>query len=367
MDYVTSFDIQLRIVAGVAITLFLISFLCLIACMVYRARRITEENRRNAVEKIWQPIIYEAILNVAPANLPKLTQRDAAIFAELWLTTLDQIKEKAKITPALLELGNRLNLADYMLKLANSRDMDNQLIGLLTLGTLRDSRAYHIAKSRIDNKYALLSLAAAKTMIEVDPHQAVPCILQRVNKKSWPPGRLIMMLSRAPRDLLNKYMSEQLASGPIENLPTLLSIMNKLAESEFDAAASKALERNPHDSKLMIAVLQLSGSPENLPLALIACSHQNPAVRWAGYNCLSRIGNLQHRDFLLDALMRDDDWNACHQAARTLGSLPGMTSLQASDVLEKLRGHPAKIHWQEIMFEHNWLAANTPIELPAYV
>lgn len=364
MASVISSDPALQLVAGVASGLFLASLLCLLACMVLRCLRLRSERRHADLEHTWRSVCFAAMVGDLPATLPELARRDIRQFVEIWLDTLDRVRGSDAVT-GLLHLARRLQLSWHMLPLMRSLRTDDKLLALLCLGALQDSRVLPLARRSLDVDYPLLSLAAARALMEVDPHNSVPLLLARLDRPGWPLGRIGQLLRLAPPSVLQQHLKTSLASAPVTLLARLLAVMHELAESDFERAARTALMRFPEHPDILQQVLRLSRDPACLALARGAMEHARADVRQAAITALGRVGG-ELDTFLLRGRLEHDSWANQQAAARALIHLPGMTRTRAVSLLQELRATSGRLHWQQALYDQHWLPEHMTLELPAH-
>lgn len=234
---------------------------------------------------------------------------------------------------------------------------------LLCLGALQDTRVLPLALRSLDSDYPLISLAAARAIMEIDPHNGAPLLLQRLNRPGWPLGRLRQLLQLAPLTVRNRSLSQALADAPEPLLIRLLALSHELAESDTEPAMQLALRRFPEDPLVLAQVLRLTAAPGNLPLARAALAHPHDEVRHAALGALGRLGSLKDTD-LLAGHLNQDNWYNQQAAAAALMALPGMQPQLALDILPGLNRQSGRLHWLQALSERGWLPANQPMELP---
>jgi HEAT repeat protein len=270
-----------------------------------------------------------------------------------------------RVTGGLILLARKLRLHQLLIPLLRSSRTDKRLLALLALGTLQDSRALPLAERSLDDPYPLLSLAAARALMEIDAHTAVPLLLDRLDTPGWPLGRLRQLLQPASAKLLRQELTHRLAHAGIERIPTLLSMFHQLAESDFKQAAIEVLRRFPESPGIISQVLLLTRDPSARPLVLLGINHTQSSVRQSALSALGRIGSLEDQALLIERLQQDD-WANQQNAARALIMLPGMDPERAHAILSRLTTTDSRLHWQEALYNHGWLPAGLPIERPLY-
>lgn len=342
-------------VAAIAATLFLCSLLCLLSSLMMRWLRLRREARNLAVESQWRPICFSAMVGDVPDTLPDLPAADIWAFVEIWIDSAERIRG-ADAQQGLLNLGARLGLAARLKPWLTSRTTDNRLLALLALGLLRDKSALSVVRASLDDDYPLISLAAAKALMEIDPVEGLPELLRRLDRPGWPQGRVRQLLALAPRDLLMQTVQLAIEEFDASAIPSLLRTLHALSSQHFDAAARLTRLRFPHDERILETLLDLTSNPAELALARQSCRHGNPQVRRAALTALSRLGDATD-DELIRERLEQDTWHNQQLAARVLISSVGMTAAKAAATISSLRSEQARLHWLEAIHRKGWAAA----------
>lgn len=365
MDFAIISDPALNTTAVVAATLFLVSLLCVLAALLLRFLRLRRERHSAALEAVWRPMCFAAMVDdLPPGPLQPISKAEAPLFAEIWLDCIDRIRGDSAHA-GLLRLAQRLRLRDAMRPALHSGRTDLQLLALQVLGFLRDSAALPMAEKHLDSSYPLLSLAAAKALMEIDPQSATPLIMDRLETPGWPLGRISQLLRIAPPKVLRKHLAAHLDHESSEHIANLLLIFHTLADSEFDHAAKRVLRRFPDDLGVLRQILRLNNDPAMHPLVQFSCSHADDDARFAALEALGRIGSLADQDLLVEHL-RHDGWRHQQASARALVQLPGMTATRAQAILATLDNPDSILHWQEALYNESWLPADSFIERPVH-
>ena len=215
----------------------------------------------------------------------------------------------------------------------------------------------------LDNDYPLMSLAAARALLEIEPEMAIAEVLDRLDTPGWPMGRISQLLKPAAPEVLRKEIALALDTWPSTSLPRLLQVIHALADSEFSQASRRVLQRFPEQVDLLSLILRLDDNPAIYPLAIRLCQHRSSQVRQAALIALGHTGSLADQSLLLEHL-RQDDWMLQQAAAQALIHLPGMHAGLALSILDQLPAGAARLHWQEALHQQTWLPAGIPLELP---
>lgn len=349
----TDADLTLQPVSILVVVLLLSCIGCLLTSLVLRYFRLRREQRARDVDEIWRPFCFAAMVNDMPEQLPTLRPADTRIVTDIWLDCVERIRG-FESTHGLVVLAMRLRLHELLLPQLRSGKTDLKLQALLALGAMKDTRALPLAHAMLDNDYPLMSLAAARALLEIDPHNGVGMVLDRLDNPGWPALRIGQLLKLAPAKVLQAAFASALASWPAARLGKLLEILHALAESEFHQVAKQVMKRFPEDARLLACILQLDDDPEVHALAVRLSQHENATLRRNALAALGRVGTSRDQALLVSAL-DCDDWQQQQTAARALAQLPGLQRDAALALLPGLTHESARQHWREALFLRGWL------------
>lgn len=337
----------------ITVVLFAGCVVCLMVSLFLRHRRLARERHARYVDEKWRPFCFAAMVNDLPADLPPLTASEARVVTDIWLDCVERIRG-FESTHGLGTLATRLRLHDHLLPKLKSHDTDLKLQALLALGAMRDSRALPLATAMLDSDYPLMSLTAAKALLEIDPHNGSRMIMERLDNPGWPARRLGQLLKLVPAKILHGVLQAAIETWPAKRMNKLLELTHTLAESEFHQVANRIMQRFPDDPGVLGCILTLDDDPGVHDLAIRLSQHPYPALRQTALAALGRVGTLRDRDILLAAL-NDGDWKQQQTAARALAQLPGLRPDAALEMLNVLRQETACQHWREALFLKGWL------------
>lgn len=352
MEFATSSDASLSSVFYFTLTFFAASAVCLLISFFMRIRRQLKEARAAAVEEKWREFCFQALMTSEPENLPPMDQRDLYALVEMWLQTFDRIRG-ADAGKGLIRLGQWLDFENRLLPWLTSNVIDEKLLAIMALGQLKERRALPVIRERIDDTYPLISLAAMKAFMEIEPEAGLPELLKRIDTPGWPIGRVRQLISAAPRTLQTHYITLAAETLSELQLPKLFELIYALAPSEASDAAKLALRRFPDSAALILIVIKHTTDPQFLPLVRASCKNPLPSVRHEGLTALGRLGDAQDKSQLIKALNYDTWLNQQAAALSLISTLNEKTAAQS--VMNLLTTESAQLHWSELLFQKGWL------------
>jgi HEAT repeat protein len=325
----------LRIVQSVAILLFALALLLLVVVLLMRGTLVLRQRRRKKFIAVWQPILVNAV-DIATSDLPRLARRDLPEFLLLWNHLQESLLDESK--DHLNQIGIALGIQRAALRLLRRGNLRERLLAIVTLGQLRERAAWDQLLTIAQREGALLSVAAARALVMIDPTKAVPELIPLLMARAdWPAARVANMLQTAGADVI----SDQIANAALKsalaesartgngggqhaaNDPARLIRYLELAYNVSALPATRKIIELSHDPEVLAACLRLLNSAEDLPVVRECLSHENSGVRVQAATALGRLGEDDDEERLVP-LLSDTEWWVRYRAAQALSRLPHM-------------------------------------------
>jgi HEAT repeat protein len=325
----------LRIVLSVAIFLFALALLLLVVVLLMRGALVLRERRRQKFLAVWQPILVNAV-DIATSDLPRLAHRDQPEFLLLWNHLQESLLDESK--DHLNQIGKALGIQHAALRLLRRGNLRERLLAIVTLGQLRERAAWEQLLTIAQREGVLLSVAAARALVMIDPTKAVPELIPLLmTRADWPASRVANMLRIAGADVI----SDQIANAALKSAlaetvqnpngdgnsatsdPARLVRYLELAYNVAALPAARTIAELSHDPEVLAACLRLLNSAEDLPVVRECLSHQESYVRVQAAAALGRLGEDDDEERLV-SLLSDREWWVRYRAAQALSRLPHM-------------------------------------------
>ena len=238
------------------------------------------------------------------------------------------------------EGGERLNAIARTLRFEvvarrflHSRQVGRRILGIRTLGHLRDPSSWQSLQEQLNSANALVSFYAAAALVSIDAQRAMPGIMnQLAERESWPGEAMARLLVDAGADVAREPIRALMLSLAPAKIPPLLPWLAHVDAVLGSEVAVELLHRHPDDMHIAAAALLVILDPQLLPEfaryadAGDADVRQNLAV---AYGQLGAIGDIEP----VLRLMCDRVWWVRYRAGQALLKLKGMTA----DRLEAVR------------------------------
>ncbi len=257
-------------------------------------------------------------------------------------------------TPCAASPGERLNAIARTLgfevaarRFIHSRQVGRRILGIRTLGHLRDPSSWQSLQEQLASANALVSFYAAAALVSIDAQRAMPGIMnQLAERESWPGEAMARLLVDAGADVAREPIRALMLSLAPAKIPPLLPWLAHVDAVLGSEVAVELLHRHPDDMHIAAAALLVILDPQLLPEfaryadAGDADVRQNLAV---AYGRLGAIGDVEP----VLRLMCDRVWWVRYRAGQALLKLKGMTA----DRLEAVRAQLGDVYARD-MLEH---------------
>ncbi len=272
----------------------------------------------------WQPVMTAAMAGEI-VEAPPLAQGDRICFLKLWNPLQEPLKGAARVP--LNALAERCEIVPYVHGLLRRKGARPRLIALLTLGHLGDRSQWNDIVLLSREPDALLSLAAARAMLQIDPgcalHELMPQLLQR---EDWQTAHLAGLIAEHGTEDMFAYLADatyrlsgSTASPYLPQLRRLLRLLEAIPSRHAVPAARRVLAETP-DEEVVAGCLRLLRSGSDLPAVRSRLGHESWIVRLQAARALGRIGIAEEAPSLA-ALLADPVWWVRYRSAQALVAL----------------------------------------------
>ncbi|GAB3546739.1 hypothetical protein GCM10027343_25010 [Noviherbaspirillum agri] len=280
------------------------------------ALRRDQRQERNVIAK-WRPILNAAITDTPPEQLPALHKKDQIPFLRFWVHLHQSVRGEA--SAGLNDVGYRLGCDGDAHRLLHKGNRAEKLLAILTIGHLRDLKAWPqlIEEARLQDNTT--SVHALWALVQIDArkacHELMPLLLQR---DDWPLSKLANILQEV-REECEAVLGSLIPALEPERLPRALHLAEALRIHLPSALLLDLLHGASVD--IVTAALRLSAMPDLLDAVRTHLGHADWRVRVQAAKALGRIGD--HSDIArLQTLLGDPQWWVRYRAAQALLSLP---------------------------------------------
>lgn len=322
MAYVTDSDFVITVAWWTGTASVALVFLLMLQILFLRWLLIRRLRRREHFVAIWQPLLMDCIEEV-PAQLPKIRGGDAYSFLTLWNYLHESVRDEPK--ERLNTLARRCDMDAAALILARSGNARERLMGLSTLGNLRDDTTWSELVEMAEGRDAALSLAAARALMRIDARRAIKLLMPLIAAhEDWSLSFIAVMLKEAGADVVSEPLALAALAATPKYAPRLVRLL-ETAHAHVCILTVRRILRSTNDTETIIAALRVWNDPEDVEIARGFLRDDRWQVRVQAVRALGRTGTEEDEQLLLGALA-DTEWWVRYRAAQSLATLPSVST-----------------------------------------
>jgi HEAT repeat protein len=250
------------------------------------------------------------------------------------------------------DAGERLNAVARSLgfdvaarRFVHSRQVGRRILGIRTLGHLRDPSSWQPLQEQLASQNALVSFYAAAALVSIDAQRAMPGIMnQLAERESWPGEAMARLLVDAGADVAREPIRALMLSLAPAKIPPLLPWLSHVDAVLGSEVAIELLRRHSDDVHIVAAALLVVVDPKVLPELARYAESQDADVRQSlavAYGKLGALGDVEP----VVRLMCDRVWWVRYRAGQALLALKGMTA----DRLEAIRAQLGDVYARNML------------------
>lgn len=346
MGFGDSSDPVLHLVIQLGLGVLFTSFLMLGLVVLLRLRLSWEGRRREAFLKIWRPLMAE--FATSEAGVPKdwvpgktVSRADTMNFLGLWLYYHESLQGEAK--EHLNTLARQLGMEDRLQSMFRRGGLRERLFAITALGHMRAASEWKTLWQMTISSNPYLSLASARSMVLIDPKEAMPLLAPLIGiRKDWPSPKVASILMEAGTAAISQPLADAILSATPEAARRLIRYLT--ATRTYDALpALRRILRESEDPDILAACLRSLSEfsiPLDLPLMREYAAHESWFVRVQVATGLGKFGVREDEEMLL-RLLDDPEWWVRYRAAQALAEFPGMTEERLDEMIADLDGSPS--------------------------
>ena len=329
---------HLKLLLWVGVAVVGITMLLLVQTVMLRVQLILRRRREQRLAALWQPLFAQSMA-VLPQSLPPIARSDWDAFLRLWNNTQESLSGESK--HKLNQLAWACGVSHAAQQLLSQNSMRARLIAVTALGHLQEKNAWARLRRMADDPHPLLSLAAARALMQIDAKTALTELLPLFTRRhDWPLNKIASMISEAGADAVTGPLTLAVESAAPEDFPRLVRLLN-VAHSEQALPAIRRILQSAADDRVISSCLQTLTDPEDVGLALAYLRHPSWFVRVQAASALGRIGSKEDLDALI-APLSDPVWWVRYRAAQGLASLPQVTLDEVRQIRDRVNDRFAK-------------------------
>lgn len=311
-------DPVLRVALWGGVVATLLTAIVALVIVLLRLALLREERRWQAFVAQWRPRLLSLVIEPSTAPLPALPAGERRRFLRLWVYLHESVRGEA--AERLNNAARGLGLDRFARSLLAGGSRPARLQAVLALGHLRDPAAWEALHRLAGLRDPLLSINAARALVQIDPLQAAetltPAVLQR---DDWDVARLAAFMADA-RDAFALMLARHLPGLRPSRLPRALRLARALRANLPPPSLHRLLQQRTEPA-VVCELLPLLHGPEWHDGVLQALQHPHAGVRAQALRAMAGIAvpaDLPR----LSALLQDADADVRLASAHVLVDLP---------------------------------------------
>ncbi|WP_421683109.1 HEAT repeat domain-containing protein [Stutzerimonas urumqiensis] len=328
-------DFILRAAVYTALALALITLLVMVQVLLLAEVSARRQRRRQRFNDAWRPYFALCSLSDDAPEHPPLARGQRFWFVMQWNRTQLQLRGAARerMNRALQALG----LEAYVLGLLQGR-VRSRLVGLTCLRYLAEPRHWDAVQPLVTNRSAIVSLAAAQTLVAMDASRAMQLLLPlATTRRDWAMPRLSSLCQQAGTQAVTAPILTVLVGAEPSVRQRLVGLLS-WAEPRHAAPWSRArLDDGGTGEELQAALECLCelGDPRDRERIVRALRHEDPGVRLKAIGAFRQQARATDAEVLLP-LLADRSWWVRQATADALAALPGATPERLERLLDQV-------------------------------
>lgn len=325
---------------GVGLVVVTVAMLAVILGMRQLALR-RERIHAEAVAR-WSGIVTPAP-DPRADGIPQLRRRDLPGFLELWNRVHEALH--GETTPSLAEVARATGLEGHLHRMLDGDSFFNRLSAVIALGHIKSEQGFQRAAALMDDRSPIISLCAARAMMQIDSARAVSLFVPRIVRRGdWSPGSVAALLQEADDPSLSQELVEVTLRATGDVAPRLIRFL-----AGVDSAAAGPIIRETlatsSDGRMLSTCLQVISDPGLLDCVRPLLTHPRWHLRMQAAVTIGRLGS-PGDEALLVPLLADPQWWVRYRTAQALARLAsvgreglrriqaGQTDRYARDIIE---------------------------------
>lgn len=285
-----------------------------------------------------------------PPEIPPLPARDLSGFLQVWNEVHESLR--GRTTPFLARVASAVNLEARLARRLKRGGFHARLVAMIGLGNVHSATSYTRIERHIDDRNPIVSLCAARALMQIDPNRAVtqfvPHIVQRGD---WAQGSVAAILSEAGAGAVSDTLVEATLQANVEIAPRLVRFLAGVSPEAAAPIIRRMLESS-QDERLISTCLQVMARQDDLDRVRALLSHQRWHVRMQAAVTLGRLG-LPGDEQRLIPILTDSQWWVRYRAAQALHGMSFVGTEGLRRIQAEQKDKYARDIIQQVLAEHS--------------
>lgn len=342
MDFQISADPKVVFAFWLGVGLVTVAMVMLGVILVMRQVALRRERIHARAVAFWKEIVT-AGPGAIPREIPVLRKRDLTGFLEVWNDVHESLH--GDTTAHLSNVARQTGLEKHLHRILESDSFHNRLIAVIALGHVKNDESFGLVATFIDDQSSIVSLCAARAMMQIDSTRAVSLFVpQIVQRSDWSQGSVAAVLEETADPGVAQELAEVTLRATADIAPRLIRFLAGVDEAAAGPIIHKTLTSSS-DERMISTCLQVMSDPALLDGVRPLLSHPRWHIRMQAAVTLGRLGSTGD-EALLVPMLSDAQWWVRYRTAQALMKLPfvgrdglrkiqqGQTDRYARDIID---------------------------------
>jgi len=324
---------------GVAVAA--MTLVMLTVTLAMRRIALRRERIHSAAVALWKPIIIAAFSGTA-TRIPTLADRERSGFIRVWNEVHESLR--GGTTDNLARIAREVGLNQHLYRSLQSATLHDRVMAIIALGHVRSRESFNHVAQYLDDKSPIMSLCAARALMQIDPVRAVPLFVPRIVARSdWSRGSIAAILQESGDAIVSGVLTEATLQASGEVAIRLLRFLAGVSPRSAAPIIRNALG-SPAEEQMISTCLQLMSNQTDLDCVRPLLSHPRWHIRMQAATTLGRLGVPGDEQRLVE-MLADGQWWVRYRAASGLLKL----SFVGSERLRQIRQSQSDAYAQDII------------------
>ncbi len=297
---------------GLAVSV--LTLLMMLTTMVMRMNSLRMERIGADARALWHPLLSHAAAWHL-GTLPTLQARHVRGFIEVWNEVHEPLR--GGTTDALAELARAGDLPRHLYRFLGQTTFHHRVMAIIALGHLKRGESFDRVLPFLNDKSPILSLCAARSLMQLDPERAVPKLVPLIVERTyWSQGVVASILTESEQAIVTEPLADATLHATSDVAPRLIRFLAGVSPESAAPIIREAL-RTSSDERIISTCLQSMTDPADLDCVRPLLSHPLWYIRMQAASTLGALGvpGDEHR---LVVMLRDTQWWVRYRAAQAL-------------------------------------------------
>ena len=300
------------------VTVVVVTAVMLAVILVMRQVMVRRERNHQRAAAAWRTILVAADAGAA-VTASSLPRRDVTGFLEVWNEL--HAAHPGDRGDGLLRVATEVGLDRHLFRLLGHGGFHNQVVAIIALGHLRNRDNFALVAGYIDNKSPIVSLCAARALMQMDPSTAVSMFVpQIVRRDDWSQGSIAAILHETSTPAMSRELSLATLQANADVAPRLVRFLAAVSPEEA-APVIRTILASAADDHLISTCLQVMSRAGDLITVRSLLQHPRWHVRMHAAATIGRLGVPGDERLLVD-MLSDEHWWVRYRTAQGLLKLP---------------------------------------------